>query len=188
MMFDAIGAFFNISNYFSHFLIFSVGTIFLLQANFLERILETLFLHKYVAYANIVHTFIRFSCLLPIFYLDLGLLYVIWAEFIANLMLLTIYYLYYKLNANLKIERGKRSRYFSKFSSLKQYLSFSHMSFLNEVGAVLVHISTDFLIIAHFIGIVALSKYAFVVQVSYLISKFLPTKLLTSRMNVACIL
>lgn len=180
MFFDEIGQFFQIENYFQHFLLFSIGAIFLLQANFLERILETLFLHKYVAYANIVHTFIRFSCLVPIFYLDLGLLYVIWAEFIANLALLTIYYFYYKLNTNLKTERSKRARHFWKFSSLKQYLSFSHLSFLNEVGAVLVHISTDFIIIAHFLGAIALSKYAFVVQVSYLISKFLPTKILKS--------
>lgn len=180
MFFDEIGQFFQIENYFQHFLLFSIATVFLLQANFLERILETLFLHKYVAYANIVHTFIRFSCLIPIFYLDLGLLYVIRAEFIANLALLAIYYFYYKLNANLKIERSKRSRYFSKISSLKQYLSFSHLSFLNEVGAVLVHVSTDFIIIAHFLGVVALGKYAFVVQVSYLISKFLPIKLLKS--------
>lgn len=163
------------SNYFS---IFVITAISLLQAGSLQRILETLFLHKYVALANLVYTLCRLFALGIIFYLGYGLWEVLWMDLAASLVLLSAYARYAAAALNSLPDKPGAAAGVSFAALLKQLLKTGRLNFFDQPGTLLFNISTDFVIIAFFLDLNALGRYAFVAHLSYLISKCLPGNLL----------
>lgn len=163
------------ANYFS---IFAITAISLFQAALLQRILETLFLHKYVALANLTYTLSRFFALGIIFYLGYGLWEVLWMELAASLILLGVYGWYTVVGLNSLLHQPQSGGGVSLATLLKQLLKTGRLSFFDQPGTMLFNISTDFIIIACFLDLNALGRYAFVAHLSYLISKCLPANLL----------
>jgi O-antigen/teichoic acid export membrane protein len=178
LLFDKVGPFLQIGDYQNYFLIFAIGLFFLLQANLLEKALEAMFLHKYVVYALTTHTIIRFSLLYIIFYFEYGLLQVFVVDLITYLALLGLCLYFYKLNDVRKTAEDIGHQNFSKSALMKRLLRYSGFSMFNEAGKVVLDISTDFLVISHFLGPHVLGYYAFAARFGRIISKFLPTRMM----------
>ncbi len=161
-----------------YFSIFAITALSLLQAGSLQRILETLFLHKYVALATMIYTVSRFFALGIVFYLGYGLLEVLWMELAASLALLGAYARYAVAGLKALPDQPRAAAGVSVPTLLKQLLNAGRLTFFNQPGTLLFNISTDFIIIAFFLDLNGLGGYAFVAHLSYLISKCLPANLL----------
>jgi O-antigen/teichoic acid export membrane protein len=178
LLFDKIGPFFKIGDYFTFFLLFAFGSLFLLQANLLQRVMEAMFLHKYVVYAHIVHTLTRLSLLCVIFYLGYGLFQVLLVDIVTYSVLLGLCYHYYRVNFDPNKEKEKDASNFSKSDLLKKVFRYSGFSLFNQAGRVFLNIAMGFFIISHYLGPAALGYYAFAARIGRLISKWLPSRAL----------
>lgn len=176
LFYDEIGHFFQIESYRNYFLLFAFGLLLMLQAELFECALEALFLHKYILYANLSYTFLRLALLCFIFYLGYGLLEVLLVEFISYLVLLGLCLFYFWKSCVQTIK--KKIEKFSKTHLLKRLLRYSGFSFFNEAGAVFIDISTDFLVIAHYLGPQALGYYSFAARIGRISSKFFPSRIM----------
>jgi O-antigen/teichoic acid export membrane protein len=180
LLFDKIGPFFQIGDYFNHFLIFAIGTVFLFQAYLLEHVLEAMFLHKYVLYTHIIHSLIRLLFLCIIFYLGYGILQVFIIDSIANIALFGLCTLFYRLNAVHKVGPEGQHQHFSKTHVLKRVFRYSGFSVFNEIGKNFLDISTDLFVIAHYLGPSALGNYAFAARIGAMIEPLMPTRMLAT--------
>ena len=178
LLFDKIGPFFQIGDYFKYFLTFSIGVIFLFQAHLLQGVLRAMFLHKYAVRAEVIYSLLRLLLLCVVFYLGYGLLEVFVTNVIASVILLGLCFRYYRLNADQTMGEGKQSETFSRSSLFKRLFRYSGFSVFNQIGKGVLDISTDLFVIAHFLGSSPLGYYSFAARIGRLISSWLPSKIL----------
>lgn len=159
----------KIDSWSNHFKLFSLGIIFALEGQLLGTALTSLFLHKYFAISNIVYVCIRASVLY--FFLRAGwrLNGLLLGEVAAyGFLMLMFLYCYYSKILRLNITNSNPP------FPMKRIFRYGGFSYLNEMGVMILDVSTDFLIISIFLGPLAVGIYAFANRVSLLLSRILP--------------
>lgn len=180
LFFNSFSAIFQISGYLDYFVLFSIGIFFFFQAELLHAILESMFLHKYIAYSNIVYAIVKLAILIFIFYLNYGLLHVLITDLIAYLVLYINFLCFYKINEQKSNYTKEVFVPFSKTGLIKRLFRYSGFSLLNQIGKNFIDISTDLLVISHFLGPSQLGYYAFSARVGRMIISLLPSRMMRS--------
>ena len=158
---------FGVAGYETAFKIFALSSIFMLEATLASQALNGLFLTIYAVIGQIAYTSSkrrfcwdssRCTCLT----LDAAL----WVEVASAGTLLTIVLVAYRV----RWERtAKRSA--SLVGQRVRLVRFCSWNALNDVGATVFGLATDFLIIGHFLGAVALAPYYLASQIFALVGK-----------------
>ncbi|MHA1233191.1 MAG: oligosaccharide flippase family protein [Candidatus Helarchaeota archaeon] len=185
LFYNKIGPFFNIQNYSIYFIVFSIGLVFLFQAQMLQHILEGIFLHKYVVLSQFFYSLLRISLLYLIFYLGYTLFQVLLVELFSALFLYIILFLFFLYKNYNQIKGDRTFRNLSKTRLLKRLFRYSSFSLFNEIGKGFLDISTDYFVISHFLGTHFLGVYAFGARIGRLISQLLPSRFLRNIITPA---
>lgn len=166
---DPIGRLFKIDNFLSYYSVFAWSIVLSLEATLLTKALHSLFLHKYSVIASTLQTVFRGTCVFVLLQMGWGIRGILWAEAVSwgmsTLLLLTFYYIKF---ARLHIN------YEATVLPLRRYFRYGVLSALNALGASVRDVSTDFFVIAAFLGPEAVALYAFAHRVLRLFLKCLP--------------
>lgn len=168
-----VGRLFRIGNWLNYFKLFSLGIIFSLEGSLLAIALTSLFLHKYFVISNIVYVFTRAGVLYFLLKAGWGLEGLLLGEVAAYGILMVMFvYCYYSKFSRLSTVNSKSPL------PMKRLSRYGGFSYLNEMGVMILDVSTDFLIISIFLGPLAVGIYSFANRVSQLFSRILPHTLL----------
>ncbi len=170
---NKVGSLLKISNWLGYFKIFSLGIIFSLEANLLNIVLTSLFLHKYFVIYNSIYVFIRTIILFLLLKLGFGLNGLLLGEVICYGLLMIMFFFLYKRWA--QFNKGNNN---DEVFPLKRVARYGGFSFFNEVGAQILSVSTDFFIISIFLGPLAVGIYAFANRIMQMLSIWMPHNLL----------
>jgi len=160
-------AFFGIAGYGTAFRIFALSTMLFLEVTLAFQALNALFLTAYAVAGQIAYTAIKAALLLALLLggrLSLGL--ALWVEVASAGAFLTIVGVSYRLRWERTVGEpaslaGQRLR----------LLRFCGWNALSDAGNTVFSTATDFLIIGHFLGTVALAPYYLATQVCGLIGR-----------------
>lgn len=168
-----VGRLFKIDNWLNYFKLFSLGIIFSLEGSLLAIALTSLFLHKYFVISNIVYVFTRAGVLYFLLKAGRGLEGLLLGEVAAyGILIMMFVYCYYSKFSRLNTINNKSS------FPMKRLSRYGGFSYLNEMGVMILDVSTDFLIISIFLGPLAVGIYSFANRVSQLFSRIIPHTLL----------
>ncbi|MHA1386670.1 MAG: lipopolysaccharide biosynthesis protein, partial [Candidatus Helarchaeota archaeon] len=144
-----------------------------LEANLLNIVLTSLFLHKYFVIYNSIYVFIRTIILFLLLKLGFGLNGLLLGEVICYGLLMIMFFFLYKRWA--QFNKGNNN---DEVFPLKRVARYGGFSFFNEVGAQILSVSTDFFIISIFLGPLAVGIYAFANRIMQMLSIWMPHNLL----------
>lgn len=164
-----IGRLLKLEDFIGYFSIFAWGILLSLEATLLTKVLQSLFLHKYSVIASTIHTIFRGICVFFVLQMGWGIRGILWSE-VASWGLcasLQAFFYYYKFH---RIHREKDK---AKLP-LRRYLRYGGFSSLNELGNSVLGVSTDFFVIAAFLGPGAVAIYAFAHRVIRLFVNCMP--------------
>jgi len=168
-----LGRLFKIDNWPNYFKLFSLGIIFSLEGSLLAIALTSLFLHKYFVISNIVYVFTRAGVLYFLLKAGWGLEGLLLGEVAAyGILMMAFAYCYYSKFSRLNTINSKPS------FPMRRLFRYGGFSYLNEMGVMILDVSTDFLVISIFLGPLAVGIYSFANRVSELFSRILPHTLL----------
>ena len=168
-----VGRLFRIGNWLNYFKLFSLGIIFSLEGSLLAIALTSLFLHKYFVISNVVYVFTRAGVLYFLLKAGCGLEGLLLGEVAAyGILMMMFVYCYYSKFIRLNTI-GNEPPF-----PMKRLFRYGGFSYLNEMGVMVLDVSTDFLIISIFLGPLAVGIYSFANRVSQLFSRILPHTLL----------
>lgn len=170
---DQVGRLFKIDNWFNYLKLFSLGIIFSLEAELLSIALTSLFLHKYFVISNILYVSMRAGVLYFLLKAGWGLKGLLLGEVAAyGILLAMVTYCYYSKFSRLNTVNNKTA------FPMKRLFRYGGFSYFNEMGAAILAVSTDFLVISAFLGPIAVGIYAFAHRAINLISRWMPSNLL----------
>ncbi len=167
-----IGALLKISNFKNYFIIWFLSIIFYLQARLFGTVLTSLFLHRYFVFSEIIYALFRCLVIFWLLKTKLGLKGLLIGEVVSYALLFmlqsTFFYQkfarHYPSAVNEEYEKKRIARY-------------GGFSYLNEMGAKILDVSTDLFIISAFLGPFAAGLYAFANRAMELFSKAMPDNL-----------
>lgn len=170
MLFSSdVGRILKVENFSSYFAVFGIAIIAYLESGLLTTALNSIFLHKYSAIANLVYVFFRAG--LAFFVLDAGygVSGLLWVEAISwTFWAVVQWFFYYGFFA------AKHSSVINEKIPVKRFAKYGGMSSLNDIGSNVLGVSTDFLIITAYLGPAAVALYAFSDRVIKMITNMLP--------------
>ncbi len=169
---DKLGLLLKIEDYSSYFILLIPGIIFYHQALLLGSALTSMFLHKYYVLAQVVYC--TFRCGIIFYFLKIGLDLkgVILGEVIAYGMLFLFQAYFYSKKFSGQIQIQEKSKI-----DVKRLVRYGGFSYFNEMGAKILDVTTDLIIISAFLGPAAAGTYAFAYSIITLFSKAMPHKL-----------
>lgn len=164
-----IGRLLNVEGWVGYLGVFAWGIVVYLEIGLLTSVLHSLFLHKYSVIASTLYAVFRGASVFVLLRFGWGIQGVLWAEVAAwGLWLLLLLFFYYKKFAQLHSGGGKTSL------PLRRYFRYGSLSSLNELGASVLAVSTDFFVITAFLGPTAVAHYAFADRVVMLLISCMP--------------
>jgi O-antigen/teichoic acid export membrane protein len=173
-----VGRLLKIDNWLDYFKLFSLGIIFSLEGSLLAIALTSLFLHKYFVISNIVYVYLRACILYFLLKAGWGLEGLLLGEAVAYGILMVMFICcYYSKFSRLNTANSKPP------FPMRRFFRYGGFSYLNEMGVMVLDVSTDFLIISIFLGPLAVGIYSFANRVSELFSRILPHTLLQEVMR-----
>jgi len=185
IFYEPIGSFLKIRDYREYFLIFVSGYFFLLHARLLQHVLESLFLHQYLVYSNVLYLFLRFLFLISLIFIGFDLKSVLIIDIISSSFFAGILFLFYHRKGVTQLKNTKFSNSFSRKKLFKRIFRYGGFSAFNDIGKNFLDISTDFLLISFFLGSPAVGYYAFSARVGRLVSRWLPSRMLKTVITPA---
>jgi len=164
-----IGRLLNVEGWAGYFGVFALGIVVYLEIGLLTRVLHSLFLHKYSVIGSTLYTLFRGASIFVLLRSGWGIRGVLWAE-VASwcVWLLLQLFFYFKKFVQLHPEKGDTSL------PLRRYFRYGILSSLNELGASVLAVSTDFFVITAFLGPTAVAHYAFADRVIVLLISCMP--------------
>ncbi len=174
------GKLLKVDSWLHYFGLFSLGIIFYLEGSLLSIVLTSLFLHKYFVISNTVYVFSRAWVLYLLLKAGWGLEGLLLGEVAAyGILMMMFAYCYYSKFSRLNKINSKPP------FPIRRLSRYGGFSYLNEMGVMVLDISTDFLVISVFLGPLAVGMYSFANRVVQLFSRILPHLLLQDVMRPA---
>jgi O-antigen/teichoic acid export membrane protein len=173
---DLSGRLFQIEGWLGYFQLFSFAILFFLEAELMGVVLTSLFLHKYYVISTIAYIVIRAGLLYYLLSRGLALKGLLMGEvamYALFLILLIIFYIA-RFSRKSRQEVGKDQTELP----VRRLAKYGAYSYFNEMGVMVLNVSTDYFIISAFLGPVAVGIYAFANRVTMLLSRILPHALL----------
>jgi len=165
---EYLGKLLNFQNAFKYFLIFSVAIIFYLESSLLSIFLTSIFHHKMYVKSQIIYVLFRSVLLFYLLSIGKQLKGLLIAESISYVFLFILQFYYYKKFIGVRISNKNVKL------PIKRLLRFGGYSYFNEIGAEILSVSTDLIIISAFLGPLAVGIYSFANRLMMLISRILP--------------
>ena len=171
---EPIGNLFNFQQAMQYFAIFSIGIIFHLSSNLIGATLISVFRHKMYVLSQILYVLFRGGLTYYLLSHGKGLVGLLIAESAAYGLLLALYFFHYR--------RFIASQAIEKKADLpfRRLVRFGGFSYFNEVGAQILSVSTDYLIISAFLGPIAVGIYGFANRLMFLVARALPQSMFIS--------
>jgi O-antigen/teichoic acid export membrane protein len=173
---DLSGRLFHIEGWLGYFQLFALGILFFLETELIGVVLTSLFLHKYFVISNIAYIMLRAGLLYYLLnrgWALKGLLVGEVAMYALFLVLLIYYYIrHFSRKPQEDSDNGQEEL------PVKRLAKYGAYSYFNEMGVMILNVSTDFFIISAFLGPVAVGIYAFANRVTQLLARILPHSLL----------
>lgn len=168
--------FFDFGEYSNHFLLFAIGAFFLLQSFVFKKVLEFAYLQKYLITTDLVFTLSKLGLIVFVLFGGYGFREVLLVDLVCNFGLFCLLFLSYVTNFSSSEAHNGQEGEFPKSKLVRGLFQENKTYSLNEAGSALLSYSTDFFIIAYFLGPIALGYYAFSVRISEFISQLFPFK------------
>jgi len=150
-----LGAFFHVAGYRDLFAVFCLAMLLVFEATLLSQALNALFLHAYAVAAQVAYTVVKavlLAVLVATGHLDLK--GAIWLEVVSGAVILT--------GVALAFQR-RVGRHVTSTPGLAQerrrIARYAGFSVLNDAGGAVFSLSTDLLVIGHFLGATAVAPY-----------------------------
>jgi len=169
---ERVGLLLKIENFSLYFLIYSPGIILYLQAMLFGKALTSMFLHKYFASANVAY--LIFRCGIIYYFLKMGL--DLKGLFLGEAISYGLLFLFLAYSYRRSFSRHVQIKGKSEID-IKRLVRFGGFSYFNEMGAKILDVSTDLIIISAFLGPAAAGIYAFANRVMILFSRALPHRI-----------
>lgn len=163
-----LGRLFQIQDSLRYLAIFSIGIIFYLQSTLLTVATISVLQHKRYLVMQLTYFSFRAGLIISLLLSGQGLMGVVIGETAAYLVLYVLYTAFFL--GFMKRNPGNGGEKLP----VRRLVRFGGFSYLNEAGAKILSISTDYFVISAFMGPAAVGIYAFAAQVMTLISRFLP--------------
>ncbi|MBN2810099.1 MAG: oligosaccharide flippase family protein [Deltaproteobacteria bacterium] len=167
---DLVGHILNVPDWLRYFNVFAWGIVVFLEVNLLGSALHALFLHKYAAIARTIYALFRGILIFFFLNMNWGIQGVIWAEVISWMMWLGFQLIFYFTKFYWHLPKTA----IVKPLNLRRYLRYAGFSSLNELGASIIGVSTDFFIISAYLGPTEVAGYAFADRVISMLLRCLP--------------
>jgi O-antigen/teichoic acid export membrane protein len=173
---DLSGRLFNIDNWLGYFQIFALAILFFLETELIGLVLTSLFLHKYYVISNLTYILMRAALLYYLLNRGWALRGLLWGEVVMYGIFLAILVFFYltRFVRKLRHESDKGPADLP----VKRLAKYGALSYFNEMGVMVLDVSTDVFIISAFLGPVAVGIYAFANKLTGMISRILPHSLL----------
>jgi O-antigen/teichoic acid export membrane protein len=169
---DLSGRLFKIDNWLAYFQLFSLAILFCLEAELLNAAMISLFQHKYFVISNTIYVLFRGGLLYYLLYQGKALKGLLLGEVaMYGVFMVLLIYFYNTRFARKSREIDDKSETDLPFKRLLKYGSFSYF---NEMGVMILNVSTDYFIISAFLGPIAVGIYSFANKVNFLLSRLLP--------------
>ncbi len=174
-----IGRLFKFGDALHYLIIFAIAIIFSLQSDLLAITLTSVFHHRTYVTAQISYVIFRGVFLYYMLSKGKGLTGLLIVEAAAFVFLFVIQFVFYQkfLAANI-------AREIAEFP-FKRLIRFGGYSYLNELGAQILAVTTDFFVISAFLGPAVVGIYAFANRIMSTISHILPHHVLTTVIRPA---
>lgn len=163
-----ISELFKFKGAFRYLIVFSVAIVFYFESGLLNVTLFSIFHHKKYVISQI--SYVLFRALILYFILERGggLVGLLIAESLScGLLFLLLFYHYRRFLAKYSLDTSVEL-------PVRRLMRFGGFSYFNELGAVILDVSTDFFVISAFLGPVAVGIYAFANRVMKLSTHVLP--------------
>lgn len=170
------GRLFNIDDWQGYFQIFSLAILFFLETELIGLTLTSLFLHKYYVISNLTYILMRAVLLYYLLNRGLALKGLLLGEVVMYGIFLALLVFFY----HSRFVRKSRDESESGQTELpvKRLFKYGALSYFNEMGVMVLDVSTDIFIISAFLGPVAVGIYAFANKLTGMLSRILPHSLL----------
>lgn len=177
---DKLAGFFKIPNYLEYFKIFSLGLVFYFESELLETVFKSLFFHKYYTITQISYIFTRVSAIY--FFLRSG--YSLNGLLIGEVIGYSLMFILYGLFYYIKIGKTHTDNLSSSLP-FRRLIRFGGFSYFNEMGSMVINVSTDYVVISAFLGPIAVGIYSFAYKVVEMLSQHMPHALLSEVIKPA---
>jgi len=173
---DLSGRLFQIDDWMGYFQLFALAILFFLETDLISLALTSLFLHKYYVISNIVYILIRAALLYYLLNRGLKLKGLLLGEVVMFGIFLAMLIFFYHARFVRKTRHEKEAGE-TEFP-VKRLARYGALSYFNEMGVMVLDVSTDVFIISAFLGPVAVGIYAFANKLTGMIARMLPHSLL----------
>ena len=173
---DLSGRLFQIDDWMGYFQLFSLAILFFLETELIGLAMTSLFLHKYYVISNITYVLVRGALLYYLLSRGWALKGLLMGEVGMYGMFLIFLIFFYATRFARKSQEESGNK--EDKLPVKRLVKYGSYSYFNEMGVMILNVSTDFFIISAFLGPVAVGIYAFANRVSQMLSRLLPHSLL----------
>jgi O-antigen/teichoic acid export membrane protein len=165
-----LGAFFHVAGYRDLFAVFCLAMLVMFEATLLSQALNALFLHAYAVAAQVAYTVVKAGLLAMLVVSGhLNLKGAVWLEVVSAAVILTGVALAFQRQFGTHV--ASTSGLAKQRRRLARYAGFS---VLNDAGSAVFSLSTDLLVIGHFLGATAVAPYYLASQLVERLGKLNP--------------